>query len=421
MLLDEHTGREPLPELVDAAERLAGRTWTRATARPSDADADALVQTVVQGMREFLGADVAFIGEFVEGRRIFRWAAAASDGCPVRQGGSDPLEASYCARVADGRMPGFVPDASLLPELAAMPVTRSLPVGTHLSVPITFSDGTVYGTFCVFTHVPDPALGRRDLATLRLIAGLLGRHLERSAGEEARRAQDASDVRRVLACGDLSIAFQPVVDLTTRRVTGYEALSRFRSGTPDVWFTRAREAGLGVALELAAAREAVRRLPELPSSAYLAVNLSAATLCSDQAASALRRWPVHRLVLEITEQTEVTTYVELLARIAQVRRLGGRVAVDDAGSGYAGLQRVLALAPDVLKLDLALVRGIATDPARQALASAMRWFAARTGAALVAEGIENADDLETLCSLGIGYGQGYHLGRPAASPQVGAA
>ena len=78
---------------------------------------------------------------------------------------------------------------------------------------------------------------------------------------------------------------------------------------------------------------------------------------------------------------------------------------------------MLALAPDILKLDLALVRGIATDPARQALASAMRWFAARTGAALVAEGIESTEDLATLCSLGIGYGQGYLLGRPAPAPE----
>ena len=93
-----------------------------------------------------------------------------------------------------------------------------------------------------------------------------------------------------------------------------------------------------------------------------------------------------------------------------------RVAVDDAGAGFASLQHILRLAPDMIKLDMTLTRAIHTDPVRRALASALVSFADEMDATIVAEGIEDADEANTLLQLGIRYGQGYHLGRPTALP-----
>jgi EAL domain-containing protein (putative c-di-GMP-specific phosphodiesterase class I) len=120
------------------------------------------------------------------------------------------------------------------------------------------------------------------------------------------------------------------------------------------------------------------------------------------------------IVLEITERADVEDYAHLHRAIAA---LGDRVriAVDDAGAGYAGLQRILELRADLVKLDLALVRGVDSDPARQALVAGMAHFARRTDALLLAEGVESAAEAEALAALGVELGQGYLFGRPEAA------
>ena len=119
-------------------------------------------------------------------------------------------------------------------------------------------------------------------------------------------------------------------------------------------------------------------------------------------------------MLEITEHVAIDDYERLRSAIAV---LGPRVrlAVDDAGAGYASLRHILELAPSIVKLDIGLVRGIDSDPARQALIAGVGHFAAKRGIRLVAEGIETTEELATLRSLGVGYGQGYLLGRPQDS------
>ena len=381
-------------------------------------DADDMVQAALRGAREFLRMDVAFISEFTEQTRVFRYVDTSLTTCPVTAGGSDPLESTYCQRVVDGRLPELITDAAAVPEAAALPVTRDLPVGAHLSVPITLRGGHVYGTLCAFSASADPTLDERHLGTLRLLASMLANALGQEAEARAQREQAAADVLSVIAAEDFQTVFQPVVELATGRPVGFEALTRFREGRPDEWFARAAAAGLGVHLELATLDAAVSRIADVPDDAYLAVNLSPEAICSDAFAERTATLPLTRLVIELTEQTEILRDDDLAGRLASLRAAGARVAVDDAGSGYAGLQRVLALAPDVLKLDLDLIRGIDVDAARQALAWAMTWFARQTGTVLVAEGVETAAELEMLVALGVPYGQGFHLGRPGPLPPL---
>jgi EAL domain-containing protein (putative c-di-GMP-specific phosphodiesterase class I) len=119
-----------------------------------------------------------------------------------------------------------------------------------------------------------------------------------------------------------------------------------------------------------------------------------------------------RVVLEITEHEAVTDYTDILASIAELRELGLRIAVDDVGAGFASLRHLLRLKPDVLKLDVSLCRHVNSAPGR-ALVHGLLSFAHHSDATVVAEGIETDEELAGVLSLGVGFGQGFLLGRPA--------
>ncbi|HWJ98360.1 MAG TPA: EAL domain-containing response regulator, partial [Acidimicrobiales bacterium] len=236
--------------------------------------------------------------------------------------------------------------------------------------------------------------------------------------DDAARAALAAKERRVgqlIDSGPPAIAFQPIAELATGTVIGYEGLARFASEPlrpPDHWFAEAAEVGRGVELELAAVQaalaDAARYFPETPVS----VNISPAAACSPDLPPLLSRRDGRLLFLEITEHERVDHYEQLLAALGRLRATGARLAVDDAGAGFAGLQHILTLRPDIIKLDIALTRGIDQDPIKRALASSLVTFSGEMNSRLVAEGIETEAELVTLIDLGVAWGQGFHLGRP---------
>ncbi|HEY3186501.1 MAG TPA: EAL domain-containing protein, partial [Solirubrobacteraceae bacterium] len=211
----------------------------------------------------------------------------------------------------------------------------------------------------------------------------------------------------------LEMVFQPIASLTTGSVAGYEALARFRSPVrrgPDVWFAQAWRAGLGPVLEARALRLALARQGR-PSGTHLSLNVSPSALASPEVQGALDR-PLDGVIVEITEHELVHDYADLTSMLAALRERGARVAVDDAGAGYSGLERVMRLGPDIIKLDRALISGIDHDPARAALVDAFVRFARQTGAAVCAEGIETLGELSALARLDVTLGQGWALARP---------
>jgi EAL domain-containing protein (putative c-di-GMP-specific phosphodiesterase class I) len=210
-----------------------------------------------------------------------------------------------------------------------------------------------------------------------------------------------------------------MVELHTGSVVGYEALTRFTDGVPpDIRFAAAARAGLGIELELATLRAAISAgAAVLSPTAFLSLNASPGLITSG-ALRALFAGVARPLVLEITEHVAIVDYVALQAELAALGPTV-RVAVDDAGAGYASFHHILELAPDLVKLDIGLIRGIDADPARQALLAGMAYFAVRRKIRLVAEGIETGEELEVLRSLAIPYGQGYLLGRPRDGREPG--
>ena len=246
------------------------------------------------------------------------------------------------------------------------------------------------------------------LATFGAIVGALV-----TPGLELRhRENDArASVDAILDAKAFTPFFQPIVEFHTGAVVGYEALSRFANGIPpDALFALAVRAGLGIALETATLVAALDAATVLPPAAYLSLNASPALIRSG-ALRTLLGGRARGIVIEVTEHVLIDDYPALLRELAGLVP-AVRLAVDDAGAGYASLRHILELAPDFVKLDIGLIRGIDADPARQALIAGMGYFAVKRKLRLVAEGIETAAELRAVRRLAVGYGQGYFLGRP---------
>lgn len=207
---------------------------------------------------------------------------------------------------------------------------------------------------------------------------------------------------------------QPIVALTTGTVAGYEALARFADDRTPVTavFERAWSLGRGPGIE-AAALQAAFALPGRPASAYLAVNVSPRAMESDLVRATLDR-DLTGFMVEITEAHYVAT-AELKSIASWLRERGARLAIDDVGTGYAGLERLMALRPDLIKLDRSLSCQLPVDAVTRVMVESLVRFAARSGAAVCAEGIETSELLEVVAELDIAYGQGYLFGeaRPA--------
>ena len=231
-------------------------------------------------------------------------------------------------------------------------------------------------------------------------------------------------VEAMLTSRTLLTAFQPIRALDTGTVIGAEALTRFLSTddgrmSPDAWFAGAAAVGLGEDLELLALEAALSAAAQLPEYLYVALNLSPRTCLSGRVSPLLRNAsiPPERIVLELTEHHEVGDYGPLERALAPLRREGLRIAIDDAGAGFASMRHIVELKPDVIKLDRKVITGINANTGLRALGAAMVRFARDIGASLVAEGIETEAELDALRTLGMDAGQGYLLGRPTVATE----
>lgn len=394
--------------VMEAALQLQGGLSAELTPQAS-------LESLLVAARAGLGMELSFVSRLAGDEQTFAYVSAAGESPALSAGTTAAAAAGYCGRMVEGELPNLLPDLRRDLRTAAMPVTTALDLGSYAGVPIRLADGRLYGTLCCLSQNPRQGLGERDAAFLRVLAQLAADQLERLEAAEATQREVRERVRTALD-GGISIVTQPVIDLRSGAVVGREALSRFAGPPhrgPDQWFTEAAEAGLGVELELAAMRAALAQLPLLPDGQFLSVNLSPEYLTRPETLALLATAPLDRIVVEVTEHAPVRDYPALAVALAPLRSRGLRLAVDDAGAGYASLHHIVRLDPDLIKLDRALTAGIGTDPGGAALVVALLAFARDRGAHLLAEGIETEDQLGLLRSLGVTLGQGYHLGRPA--------
>lgn len=377
------------------------------------------VQAVLSMMRTRLGMDAAYVSEFTNGSRVFRYVDAASSHTPIRVGQSHPLESSHCQLVVDGRLPGFLRDARAHPVAVRLAATDDLIVGTHLSVPIARPDGRVFGTLCCFSHSVRDDVKESDLELVRPLADFVGALLQRESAMRVETAGARARVEHLLRSGGPTMAFQPIIHVESRVPAGYEALARFRDRrTPDVWFAEAWQVGLGSDLEVMAVANALADFTASRLDGYVSVNLSPASLEYVETVDTLATLAGERLVIEITEHAAVRDPRQLLSRLAEFRDAGGRLAIDDMGTGYSGLSHLVELRPDVIKLDRSLVTGIAHGNVRHALVRSLVTFCTEVGATIVAEGVETEEEDAILRTIGVPFAQGYLYARPGSLPGV---
>jgi len=252
------------------------------------------------------------------------------------------------------------------------------------------------------------------------VVGFVGssRLLGKDALDEQRLSEIAREVYARLEPGGILPVFQPILSVATGRLIGAEGLSRFQGSDryPDQWFNDAAEVGLGVELELAALRGLLAAAHDLPEDLYISLNVGPHTLLRAELLEALLTSgiPGSRIVLEVTEHASINEYDDVLASVAALRSVGVRLAVDDAGAGYASFRHILRLVPEIIKLDRSLIAGLHEDAALRALASAVVTFGREMGATVTAEGVETPEELRCAQGLGIHAAQGDLFGKPVA-------
>jgi PAS domain S-box-containing protein len=292
-------------------------------------------------------------------------------------------------------------------------IIRGLGVRAFAYAPVQ-SQGALHGLLTIGSSRPD-AVARlsEQLGALVDFADLAGALLGPQLTDRGVARRVRAEIEAIIEERAFAPMFQPIVDMRTGLTIGYEALTRFTDGTaPDRRFGDAAAIGLGGELELATLEAAIDAARTgVPRSRFLHLNVSPELVVRGTALGELLREVPHRVVLEITEHAIVRDYAAFRTGIAALGR-PVRLAVDDAGAGFASLRHILELDPAFVKLDISLIRGIDRDRAKQGLVAGMRHFARTTKCRLIAEGVESEAEARILTELDIRLVQGYRFGRP---------
>jgi EAL domain-containing protein (putative c-di-GMP-specific phosphodiesterase class I) len=372
----------------------------------------AQVADLLKTARRSLGLSVAFLSR-LDGTTQHLEVVESTVPLLFRQGVRRPQATSLCQAILDGRLPHVIPNLRDFPEAMKLPAARMPRIRSFVSVPVVLSDGSLYGTFCAAGLTSDNGLTRRDQALLDVLARAASVVIEPTVRDGVERSEIEDRLSPLLAGGGPTVVLQPIVHIGSGTRVGAEALSRFPADwgrTPDVCFAEAHRVGQGHVLEVLALRGAADHLADV--GGYVAMNVSPATLLTDECQALLTRLPLDRVLLELSEHDPVADYDELKAMLAPLRRRGLRLAIDDVGAGFSSLRHVVLTAPDVIKLDRSIVAGISGDPVLRTLVRSLVTFAHGCDSRVVAEGIEAAEDAAALLAVGVDYGQGWHYGRP---------
>jgi EAL domain-containing protein (putative c-di-GMP-specific phosphodiesterase class I) len=374
-------------------------------------DLTALERIVVMAHRH-LDVDAVYIVQMTGRGPVYRAAAGDTASFGIAVDMDHPPEATYCERLAAGEIPALILDADAdgrVPDLPQAPGGRT---GSFIGAPLRHADGLLYGALCGLSLTPASHLDARDVRLLSMMADSLVGDLDKGRASEQLR----SGVERLVEAEDVAIAFQPIVDLQDNRCLGVEALARFPDpfSRPDRTIATAERFGLSLELERLAVRKAWEVIPLLGEQQFVAVNVAPHGLVElARRANQKDDLPLSPVVVEVTEHAAVESYTSLHRQLDPLRKAGLRLAVDDAGAGYASLRHVLELRPDFIKVDRSLIDGIAFDHARRVAVSGFLSLALDLGSTVVAEGIERPADLEAVRDLGLHAVQGYLIAKPS--------
>lgn len=424
----------PAEALTGAAQSIERLRWERmardgVTGLPvhpfEDPERVALVERI-----EHLGVIYLQIGRFFGFEELYGWEqydrvlSLVAEG--VRRDLAESALAPYFVSLRYSGSDGFY----ILFSLPAPGKRRFLPSLDTESVRIregaaarlrqTFSGTTVdlisvYASSLLVDDNPRVRPSRHLIRTLAEAAKIVSRY-------QTREKHDlVAGLKTVLGQKQLKAAFQPVCHLPDGMVLGYEALIRGPHGSvleqPNALFAVAHENDMDVELETLCLETIFQRLPKGIAARRLFVNASARLLRHPVFLDPRNLAEINRthgdVVIEISEKEMVGDYSSFRGILDVVRGANLKIAIDDAGSGYSGLEAILYLRPDYIKVADSLVRHLETDPIKREIIASLASIGRQIQATLVAEGIERPEEREALVELGVPYGQGFLLGRPA--------
>jgi EAL domain-containing protein (putative c-di-GMP-specific phosphodiesterase class I) len=382
---------------------------------PDDAPSD-VIEEALEAVRLHLGMDVAYVSESGPDTVVFRHVAGVDVDNYLKVGLTIPACDIFCNRIAEGDFPCAIRDTSAVPVLKDLAFIRDANVAAFVTVPIRRSTGENYGMFCCYAHTPRPEISERDLNTVSMFAKLTTRSINQHFDAQHEIKTLNAQLSQAMQKDGFSIHLQPIVSLSDGRPMAAEALSRFSqypSLGPEWWFAQAQRTDMQIELEVAAISKALMFLDDMPDRTYLSVNASPQTVSSPLFMDAIAGVPADRLLVELTEREIILETAKLLKSLSVLRDKRIGIAIDDVGAGYAGLNTIVSLKPNVLKLVRSLVSQIHECTVKQSLTKAMVHFANEMSAFLVAEGVETIAEHKTLRSLGVRLGQGFFYARPA--------
>jgi EAL domain-containing protein (putative c-di-GMP-specific phosphodiesterase class I) len=388
-----------------------------ASHRPQRSDTDLKVAELLRTAKNSLGLSLTFLTR-LDGE-VQHLEVVESSIPFFHDGQQQPQATSLCQAILDGKLPSVIPNIAKIPEAKRLPAARFPRIRSYISVPVSLSDGTLYGTFCAAGFTADNDLTKRDKALMEVLASAAATIIEPGVQERRRDSAIRSRLQPIFDAGGPRIVLQPIVALADGVRVGAEALSRFPAEwvqAPDEVFADAALIGDGLELEMLAVRRAADVFVGV--SGYLSINFSAHTLLDVRCQELLNSLPLERIVLELSEHDPVSDYRVLLDALAPLRRNGLRLAIDDVGAGFASLRHILLTSPDVIKLDRSIVAGASDDPILRRLVHSLTDFGHDAGASVVAEGVETRDDAVALRDAGVDYGQGWHFARPGSADQL---
>ena len=297
-------------------------------------------------------------------------------------------------------------------------------IGLTASVGVALADGSAPG---VVLRNADVAMARaKDSGGSRV--EVFAAHMH---ADVVRRLDMASDLQRAIAREELQLQYQPIVELATSRVIGAEALIRWRRGdepvAPRAFLAVAEDSGLIVALGEWVLRKVCQQGAAWRDASWdvgVSVNIALRQLNAPhfpaQVAAALAEsgLPPGALTIELSERMLVEDAGLIADRLAELRDLGVKLAVDDFGTGYASLAHLRELPADIIKIDPSFISGLGQDPVLTMLTKTIVQVGRDLGMQVVAEGIEQPRQLAELREMGCGFGQGFLVARPMAAPGV---